>query len=191
MLISLNTNKLNCRKLQRIKNTQRSYLPHQVVKDKKKNRNFGGIFSGNYLNGVATSSSLFGDGSEGMFTRLLKTNFLTKTLALDQNRLARLNIQNLNLNLSDQFSHPTPVAVRSRSDFPPAGLTAAALNINLSSLGPLCSSSSGNHSKDPNSSTRVSRAASPAFGNSAENNRFKDFLRVFNYHYRCYFSLWF
>lgn len=167
--------KLNCRKFRRIRNTQRTcYMPHQIVKDEKRNRNFGGIFSGNFLNGIATTSiSILGDRSEGMFSRLLKTNFLNKSVALDQNQLETLNNQNLNSNLSDQSSHSRPVAAKTRPDFPPAGLTAAALNINLSSLAPLCASSSGNHSKDTNSSARVSRAASPAFGNSSENNRLR------------------
>lgn len=138
-------------------NMRSSHLPHQIVKDRKMlSRNFGGIF----------------DGAEGMFTKLLKTNFLnSKSLTIDQNRLANTNIHNQNLNLSDHFSRPTPVAAKSRA----ADLTTvAALNINLSSLGPLYSSSGVHHSnRDTNSSTRVSRAASPALGTSAENNRLK------------------
>lgn len=132
------------------------HLPHQKVKDRRMlGRNFGGIF----------------EGAEGMFTKLLKTNFLnSKSLeTLDQNRLAKTNIHIQNLNLSDQFSRPTPVAAKSRPDL----TTVAALNINLSSLGPLYSSSAAHHSKETNSSTRVSRAASPALGSSAENNRLK------------------
>lgn len=119
------------------------------------------MFSGNYLGAV------LGDGGSQIFTNLLKTNFLNKTL--DQtNALARNPNQTQNLILSDQFSQSAPVAaVKSRVDSHAVGLTAAALNINLSSLGPLYSS----RSKEQNSSTRVSRAASPALGNSAENNR--------------------
>lgn len=132
------------------------HLPHQKVKDRRLlGRNFSGIF----------------EGAEGMFTKLLKTNFLnSKTLnTLDQNILANTNIHTQKINLSDHFSRPTPVAAKSRADL----TTVAALNINLSSLGPLYSSSGVHHSKDTNSSTRVSRAASPALGTSAENNRLK------------------
>lgn len=143
-----------------IRHSMRSagHLPHHLVKDRKMgmlSRNFGGIF----------------DGADGMFTKLLKTNFLnSKSLTIDQNRLANTNIHTQNLNLSDHFSHPTPVAAKSRAaDY----TTVAALNINLSSLAPLYSSSGVHHSKDTNSSTRVSRAASPALGTSAENNRLK------------------
>lgn len=153
-------------------------MPHQLVKDGIKvspgflNRRFGGIFSGNYLNGLAASSNLFGHGSEGMFTNLLKTNFLNKSVALDQNPLANLNTNTQNLNLSDQFSRSMPVTANSRRlDFPPAVLSVAALNINLSSLGPFYASAGTGHSKDTNSSSRASRAASPALGNPAENNR--------------------
>lgn len=155
-----------CRKFRLRKAARYHHLPHHHVKDSRRGafaRNVGGslgMFSGNL-------GAVLGDGGSQIFTNLLKTNFLNKTL--DQtNELARNPNQNQNLILSDQFSQSAPVAaVKSRVDSHAVGLTAAALNINLSSLGPLYSS----RSKDQNSSTRVSRAASPALGNSADNNR--------------------
>ena len=151
------------------------HLPHQFVHDGRMNfaasisRNFG-IFPGNYFTNLGASARMFrGDGSQDTFTNLLKTNFLD-----DQKKLAETQSNNQNLMLlSDQSSHSTKVsATRSRGlDYTSAGLAVAALNINLSSLAPLYSVAVSNPFKEMNSSSRVSRAASPAFGNSAENNR--------------------
>lgn len=159
----------------RVSNATRShYLPHQQVRRAipgLSNRSFKGNFYDNYF---GVSSKMFGDnGSRNIFTNLLKTNFLNKTLYTDQNQLANTNTHNQNLILSDQSSHSTPaVAAKSRTESSRAGLSVAALNINLSSLGPLYASAAGAISKESNSSNRVSRAASPSLGQSAENNRF-------------------
>lgn len=172
----------NCRTKRnaRVSNATRCcYLPHRQVKRAPPGsftRNLSdGIFAQNYfanLSGIAASAKLFGEnGSRNMFTNLLKTNFLNKSanLDLDQNQLANTNTLTKNLMLSDQFSPSTTSAAKSRTDRATAGLSVAALNINLSSLGPLYSHGL---SKESNSSNRVSRAASPALGNSAD-NRFK------------------
>lgn len=168
----------------KVSNATRShYLPHQQVRKLLPgyfNRGFSGIsngiFSENYfnnMNGIAATTRLFGEnGSRDMFTNLLKTNFLSKTVTLDQNQLADTKTHTQNSLLSGQSSHSTPAAAKSRTESTPAGLSVAALNINLSSLGPLYSNA-GSISRDTNSSNRVSRAASPSLGNSAENNRFK------------------
>lgn len=167
----------------RFSNVTRScYLPHQYVKKasmEHSSRILNGIgitnriSSQNYftsLKGIATPRLL---GENDLFTNLLKTNFLNKSVTLDQDQLATTNTHNRNLSLSDQFSHSTTVAAKSRKEYSPSGLTVAALNINLSSLGPLYSSAGGICKEPNNSSNRVSRAASPALGSSADNNRFK------------------
>jgi hypothetical protein len=166
------------------------HLPHQQVK-----KNYF-----NSLNGFAASFGNFGSGNT--FTNLLKTNFLNNSL--DQTQLAHIhNTHTQNLLLSDQFSRTTTsVAGKSRAHYPiPAGLSvAAALNINLSALGPLGGYIGASHSKEPNSSNRVSRAASPALGSSAENNRLNWITNIFDFkflissswfmqfHTWCYFS---
>lgn len=57
----------------------------------------------------------------------------------------------------------------------PGGLTATALNMNLSAIGPLCTNvgciGASFSSKDANSSNRVSRSTSPAPGTATENAR--------------------
>lgn len=150
------------------------YLPHQHVNGCDRPppgmlRRMG-IFSGNILNG---SSSLLRDGAPSeIFTNLLKTNFLDKSHRLDSKTLAE-NTDKQNFLMSDPSSRVVPP---SRGvDCTPAGLTAAALNINFSSLGRLYVSAGA--VKDPNSSNRVSRAASPALGNSAENNRLTNWTK--------------
>lgn len=135
-------------------------LPHQQVK-----KNAGN--SKNYVHGMAASFGNFGSGNT--FTNLLKTNFLNNSL--DQKQLAHThNTHTQNLLLSDQFSRTTTsVAGKSRAHtLVPGGLSVAAA---LSSLGPLGGYIAASHSKESNSSNRVSRAASPSLGSSAENNR--------------------
>ena len=138
----------------------RRRLPHQRIKSAERSKNL--------LRGFAASL-----GSGNTFTNLLKTNFLANSL--DQTQLAHTqNTHTQNL-LSDQFSRPTTLAGgKSRAHtLVPAGMSvAAALNINLSSLGPFGGYIGASHSKETNSSARVSRAASPSLGSSAENNRF-------------------
>lgn len=168
----------------RIRKTPRTcYLPHQHVNYHV--RPLPGIVkrssltSGNLLNGPSNES-------HDLFTNLLKTNFLDSvksSVPLDQKQqLAAANTHlTQNFVLSDQSSRSIPaiaaaVASRRIVDCSPAGLTAAALTINLSSLGPLYASV---RAKDPNSSNRVSRAASP-LGNSAENNRLTNWMRKKN-----------
>lgn len=165
--------------------TRSCYLPHQYVKKASMEHSSrilngigitNGIFSQNYftsLKGIATPRLLGENGPQDLFTNLLKTNFLNKSVTLDQDQLASTNTHNRNLSLSDQFSHSTTVAAKRRKEYSPSGLTVAALNINLSSLGPLYSSAGGICKEPNNSSNRVSRAASPALGSSADNNRFK------------------
>lgn len=169
--------------------TRSCYLPHQHVRKAPSSEHWkgmsNGIFSQNYftnLKGIATSSKLLGDnGPQDIFTNLLKSNFLSKSVTLDQNQLASTNTHTRNLPLSDHFSRSTttPIAAKSRTECPPSGLTVAALNINLSSLGPLYSGAGGICKESSSSSNRVSRAASPSLGNSADNNRFK--LDIKNY----------
>jgi hypothetical protein len=123
---------------------------------------------------MISGSVLFGPTSQSndIFTNLLKTNFLDSVVSsvpLDQEQpLANAKTQlTQNFVLSDQYSRSTPAIARASRHIPTA-LTAAALTINLSSLGPLYAVAAS--ARDPNSSNRVSRAASP-LGNSAENNR--------------------
>lgn len=142
-------------------------LPHQVVREGRNAfaRSFG-IFPGNYfasLGAVARMSRDDEPPTTTTFTNLLKTNFL------DPKPLAPTNSQIQN-SFPEQSSSHAAVAAKSRFHITPAGLTAAALNINLSSLGPLYSSAV---TKDTSSSNRVSRAASPSLGSSAEHNRLR------------------
>lgn len=153
----------SCRKFS-TKLRKAPHLPHQVVREGRNAfaRSFG-IFPGSYFAGLGAVAQMYrDDGSpQTTFTNLLKTNFL------DPKPLATTNSQIQNSS-PNQSSHHVTVAAKSRPDITPAGLSVAALNINLSSLGPLYSSAVH---RDTNSSNRVSRAASPSLGNSAENNR--------------------
>lgn len=141
------------------------HLPHQIIREGRHAfaRSFG-IFPGNYfasLGAVAQKYRDDGASPQTTFTNLLKTNFL------DPQPLATTNSQIQNSS-PNQSSHHTTATAKSRHDITtPAGLSVAALNINLSSLGPLYATVH----RDMNSSNRVSRAASPSLGSSAENNR--------------------
>lgn len=153
------------------------YLPHQHVKHRVKP--LPGI-----LKLTSDSAVVFGATSESrdIFTNLLKTNFLdsVKSSALDQRQpLATAHThltQNFVLSESSRSAPVIAVASRRGIDCTPAGLTAAALTMNLSSLGPLYASAV--RARDPNSSTRVSRAASPALGNSTDNNRLTNWTNL-------------
>jgi cell wall-associated NlpC family hydrolase len=73
----------------------------------------------------------------------------------------------------------------------PGGLTATALNMNLSSIGSLCTNvgcigANFGGSKDANSSARVSRSASPAPGSTTENARFR-YTKLKIYKIGCFF----
>lgn len=102
-----------------------------------------------------------------MLPNILEPSFLDQPVSLDQNQLASNDNNYQNLILSDQFSPSTTLAAKNRVYSLPAGLAVAALNINLSSLGPLYSRAR------TGSSTRASRATSPSFGNCADNNRLR------------------
>lgn len=142
------------------------HLPHQVIREGRNAfaRSFG-IFPGNYFASLGAVAQMSRDDGPppNTFTNLLKTNFL------DPKPLAPTNTQIQN-SFPEQSSSHAAVAAKSRFHITPAGLTAAALNINLSSLGPLYSSAV---TKDTSSSNRVSRAASPSLGTSAEHNRLR------------------
>lgn len=140
------------------------HLPHQVVREGRNAfaPNFG-IFPGNEFASLATETNRDEGPPTNTFTNLLKTNFL------DPKPLAPTNFDTQN-SFPEQSSSHAAVAAKSRL-MTPAGLSvAAALNINLSSLGPLYSSAV---TKDASSSNRVSRAASPSLGSSAEHNRLR------------------
>lgn len=146
------------------------YLPHQIVKTKAQcadDERSKGIARENRFS--VMPSNLITEEPRKVLTNLLKTNFLDQPDSLDQTQLASIDNHSQNLMLSDQFSQSTTLAAKNRVDCLPAGLAVAALNINLSSLGPLYSRARANTS----SSTRASRATSPSFGNSAENNRLR------------------
>lgn len=164
-----------------------AHLPHQFVRAGNKSfspRDFGmlsKISPGNYFTNLGSSARLMcGDGSQDLFTNLLRRNFLEKMPNPDQLATTNPLSQNLML-LSDQSSQSTPVATKSRVERSPAGLSVAALSINLSSLGPLYSGAVSNF-KEQSSSARVSRAASPALGNSAENNRLQIGIKISHIH---------
>lgn len=172
-----------CRHL-RQRNLKRScHLPHQIVKYKSQNvgENSLGAKGGSRFTVVPTN--LADDESKSMLTNLLKKNFLDQPVSLDQNQLASTDTHTQNLILSDQFSQSTTLAAKNRVDCLPAGLAvAAALNINLSSLGPLYSRARTNTS----SSTRASRATSPSLGN-ADNRLIKIGLKfiLFTFYLSC------
>ncbi|CRK86312.1 CLUMA_CG000095, isoform B [Clunio marinus] len=155
------------------KNAKRTaYLPYQKVKiasSGESKRKLDEVSESNYsnrsLNGMKSSMKFFENVPRDIFTNLLKTDFLN----LDEKQLeSEMNTEKSNLMLFDQFSKSTTsAAVKSHTESSSSGLSVAGLSINLSSLGPLYSTIRSRN-KESNSSNRVSRAASPAPGNSAD-----------------------
>lgn len=69
----------------------------------------------------------------------------------------------------------------------PGGLATTALTMNLSTISPLCTNVGcigASCSKDANASSRVSRSASPALGNTSDNPRFRiGYLNYFLFYF--------
>lgn len=174
-----------CRCLRNRRSTKNLHLlPHQrVIENKTRSPSFP----------EEDESSIFLESLEqscnNTFTNLLSRNFCDDDGSNDDHRmlLAKHKINNETFQNSYSRTNPptntsqlstTHAQLRKRADtLGSASLTvAAALNINLSSLGPLYSNSSSSHAarkeSSSSSSNRVSRAPSPA----PENNRFTEII---------------
>jgi hypothetical protein len=96
---------------------------------------------------------------------------------------------NTNLLLFGQYSKTTPPSMIQKAKekkcigCTPGGLATTALTMNLSTISPLCTNVGcigASCSKDANASSRVSRSASPALGNTSDNPRFRiGYLNLF------------
>lgn len=191
----------------RFSNARVHYLPHQHVKDKHKSI-VQAVKSRSALNGMLTILSENNKNAVGN-SNLIKSkivnaesNLNIKNIDSMRGKVVDYNNNNTNMLLFGQYSPTTAVLTTTTATSTvttnttskktterncivcsPNGLTTtAALTMNLSSIGPLCTSigcmgaaaSTSSGSLEANS--RMSRSASPALGAAGENNNSRSFL---------------
>ncbi|KAG5676088.1 hypothetical protein PVAND_005942 [Polypedilum vanderplanki] len=177
-ILLLRTNVSN--KTRKISENRLHYLPHQHIKDRQKlversikSREFSGILK--IISGNDNARNL-----KSMSGNNIEAEQKSHNMRLSVEKVGNSK-SNSNLLLFGQYSKTTSskqkaVEKSSCIGCTPGGLTTTALNMNLTTIGPLCTNvgciGTSCNSKDANSSTRVSRSASPALGSASENNRF-------------------
>lgn len=162
----------------KINESRSHYLPHQHIKDKLTEHK---TYYTSDINGILLTMIQSGNDNKRNHN---EKNSKTMSEAID----TRFSVEkvgnsksNTNLLLFGQYSHTSTKqkpTEKSCIGCTPGGLSTTALNMNLSTISPLCTNvgciGTSCYSKDANSSSRVSRSASPALGgNTSDNNRLK------------------
>lgn len=155
------------------------YLPHQHILDKQ--RMIERSVKCSDINGILTIIS-------GNKINKRNSNLMSDKMVIDAEHkkisekvgISKSN-NNTNLLLFGQYSKTTSSMTQKAKEkkcigCTPGGLATTALTMNLSTISPLCTNVGcigASCSKDANTSSRVSRSASPALGNTSDNPRFR------------------
>ena len=163
------------------------YLPHQHIIDKQ--RMIERSVKCSDINGILTMIS----GNSNKRNSNENSSLMPEKMVIDAEHKikyysnietekvgnSKSNNNNTNLLLFGQYSKTAPSMTQKAKEkkcigCTPGGLATTALTMNLSTISPLCTNVGcigASCSKDANASSRVSRSASPALGNTSDNPR--------------------
>lgn len=200
--------------MSRNKNEHRPhYLPHQHIKDKQRMIEHN-IKKYKDINGILTMISGNENGSKKKREKSCddlknhlsvdaeyKLNNTKNIKIIETETVGNSKSNHTNLLLFGQYS-TTTTTMTSKSQksaekkcigCTPGGLATTALNMNLSTISPLCTNVGcigTSCSKEANSGSHLSRSASPALGNTSDNPRFKKLVPKHK-HLLIYFTFFF